>query len=281
MPTQLLPTIAEAPVGDTQQTGKPHDRRRHVVLLSGAAAVAVATFAGYALLRPGDQPETWTSMSVQSLPPAVGPGTTGPTTAARVTPDTTGADDGDGSNGRDPGQATSATQPGRTGATSPATGTALPNASAGSPAGGPSTTAITPATTMAPIYLPPTPVETGSGLLVTGTGLCLDLRGGAAVEGGDVHIDDCNGTSPQLWNLSTNHTLEVLGLCAYLVGDSTVELTACDGRTTAQWQLMSDGVLTNAANGGCLTDPSMGTRPGSAVIVTTCVGGSNQRWTFR
>ncbi|BEL07286.1 hypothetical protein Q0Z83_054770 [Actinoplanes sichuanensis] len=273
MPTQLLPTIPGVLTEDPGPDGAPNHRRRRFVLISGAAALVVATVAGYALLRPGDQQETWVSVPGQSLPAAVGP----PTSAGVVPSAPQGDDQVSGPGGG--GAVTSSKPPTRTASTSPATTAASTNPSVGASVGGSSST--TPVAPVAPVDLLPTAITTGSGLLVTGNGLCLDLRGGTAAEGREVHIDDCNGTSPQRWKLNTNRTLEVLGMCAYLVGDGTVELTGCDGRTTAQWQLLSDGTLTNAANGRCLTDPYVGARPGNAVIVTVCAGGGNQRWLFR
>jgi hypothetical protein len=279
MPTQLLPTVPGVVGDEPAQDGPQTHRRRRTLLLIGAGAVAVATIAGYALLRTDDQSEIWMSLPGQSLPAAVGPAT-----AASVAPSgLPGAAEGSGSgNGEDgTGRTSESARPTRT-AVSSAPGTSSANPSAGSPAGGSSSTApVAPVAPVAPIDLVPSPIVTGSGLLVTGNGLCLDLRGGEAAEGRDVHIDDCNGTSPQRWKLNTDRTLEVLDMCAYLVGDGTVELTGCDARTTAQWQLLSDGTLTNTANGRCLTDPYWGGRPGNAVIVTACTGGTNQRWSFR
>jgi hypothetical protein len=276
MPTQLLPTIPDV-LGDApEQDGPETSRLRRTVLLVGAGAVAVATVAGYALLRTDEQPEAWMSLPGQSLPAAVGPATSADVAPSGLPGEAEGNGSGNGQDGG--GEASESTRPTRT-ATSSAPGAASANPSAGSPVGGSSST--TPVAPVAPIDLVPSPVATGSGLLVTGNGLCLDLRGGEASEGRDVHIDDCNGTSPQRWKLNTDRTLEVLDMCAYLVGDGTVELTGCDGRTTAQWQLLSDGTLTNLANGRCLTDPNWGARPGNAVIVATCTGGTNQRWSFR
>jgi hypothetical protein len=279
-PTQLLPAVPEVPAGEPGRGapghGRPETHRRRRMLLIGAGAVAVATVAGYLLVRPDASSESWTSSPGQSLPAVVGPAT-----SAGVAPSQSpSVADGD-SNGSGPGivgEATESTRPTRS-ATTSAPPASSANPSAGSPTSGSgSTTPVAPA---APIDLVPSPIATGSGLLVTGNGLCLDLRGGEASEGGDVHIDDCNGTSPQRWKLNADRTLEVLGMCAYLVGDGTVELTGCDGRTTGQWRLLSDGTLTNAANSRCLTDPFWGARPGNAVIVAACTGGTNQRWLFR
>ncbi|MEU8663988.1 RICIN domain-containing protein [Actinoplanes philippinensis] len=275
MPTQLLPTVPDRLGGEVEQGAPGARRQRRIVLSIGAGAVAVATVAGYALLRADDRQESWMSLPGQSLPAAIGPATSGNVAASSI-PDDDGADGG-GQGG--PGGTIEATRPSPSSSGAVPSGGASVSPSAGSPAGGSSSSG--PVAPVAPIDLVPSPIATGGGLLVTGNGLCLDLRGGEASEGRDVHIDDCNGTSPQRWKLNANRTLEVLGMCAYLVGDGTVELTGCDGRTTAQWQLMSDGVLTNAANGRCLTDPFWGARPGNAVVVATCTGGRNQRWSFR
>jgi hypothetical protein len=274
MPTQLLPTIPDLLAVEPEPDGPEVGRRRRTLLLIGAGAVAVATVAGYALLQPGERPETWVAVPGQALPAAVGPATSAGTTPSGLP----GDGDGKGGDQGGDGEVIQSTRAPRTSSTSPGAGGTSPSPSKGSPSGSSTTTPVAPA---APIDLEPSPIVTGSGLLVTGNGLCLDLRGGEASDGRDVHIDDCNGTSPQRWQLNSNRTLEVLDMCAYLVGDGTVELTGCDGRTTAQWQLLNDGTLTNAANGRCLTDPFSGGRPGNAVIVAACTGGSNQRWTFR
>ncbi|MFC4072690.1 ricin-type beta-trefoil lectin domain protein [Actinoplanes subglobosus] len=275
MPTQLLPTVPDVLAVEPAPDDLEGGRRRRMLLLAGAGAVAVATVAGYALLRPGERPETWVSVPGQSLPAAVGPAR-----SAGVSPSgfPSGGEGNDGEQGGS-GEVTGSTRAPRSSSASADAGETSARPSTGSPGSDSKTT--TPVAPVAPIDLTPTSAATGRGLLVTGNGLCLDLRGGAAAEGREVHIDDCNGTSPQRWQLNSDRTLEVLDMCAYLVGDGTVELTGCDGRTTAQWQLLQDGTLTNAANGRCLTDPYWGARPGNGVIVTACTGGTNQRWTFR
>ncbi|WP_433795711.1 ricin-type beta-trefoil lectin domain protein [Actinoplanes sp. CA-252034] len=274
-PTQLLPTIPGVLSGAPEQDAPKTPRHRRTLLLIGAGAVAVASVAGYALLRPTGQDEAWMSLPGQSLPAAIGPARSADAIHSSVPHD--GGTDGGGQDDSDEG--TEPTRPTRAASASASSAGGSVSPSAGS-SGGSSSSSV-PVAPVAPIDLAPSPIATGSGLLATGNGLCLDLRGGQASEGADVHIDDCNGTSPQRWKLNSNQTLEVLGMCAYLVGDGTVELTRCDGRTTAQWQLKSDGVLTNPSNGRCLTDPFWGARPGNAVIVATCTGGSNQRWSFR
>ncbi|MEU4620694.1 RICIN domain-containing protein [Actinoplanes sp. NPDC023801] len=270
LPTQLLPVV---PAAESTGSDEPSARwRRRPLLLAGAGVAAVALVAGYAWLRPDDRAENWTSPPAQSLPAAIGPATSSGVAPSGLPADGQGNGDDDAG---DPTRTSPSPRVTPSSAGSPSTVGTSAGASAGvtgSPA---------PAAPAPPAQLLPDAVETGQGLLVTGNGLCLDLRGGEAGEGRDVHIDDCNGTSPQRWQLNADRTLEVLDMCAYVVGDGTVDLTGCDGRTTAQWQLFGNGTLTNSANGMCLTDPHSGARPGNSVTVAFCAGGNNQRWFFR
>ncbi|WP_043511432.1 MULTISPECIES: RICIN domain-containing protein [unclassified Actinoplanes] len=120
----------------------------------------------------------------------------------------------------------------------------------------------------------------GTGILVSGNGLCLDLPGAVPVDDSVIQVFDCNRSAAQVWTLGTDGTLQVMGKCALLVGDSTVHLTSCDLRTTAQWRITGDHQLINAASNRCLTDPSQGARPGTRVVVVTCTGASDQRWSL-
>ena len=78
---------------------------------------------------------------------------------------------------------------------------------------------------------------------------------------------------------TTEGTVRVSGKCALTVGDTTVHIATCDGRTTARWQI-SGQRLVNATNSGCLTDPSAGRTPGTGVTVTPCNGSASQRWSL-
>ena len=269
IPAQLLPS-APAPEPGPPSAGR---RMRRPLLLAGAGIAAVAGVAGYALLRPTDGPSMRASMPGTSLPAAIGPARSA-SVAASVSPG--GSEDSGEQDG--PGPVPAPTGSTRTGSPSP-----TEDRSASPSAGQPAPTGSNPASAAPapPIGLLPNPITSGRGLLVTGNGLCLDLQGGDAEENQEVHIDDCNGTSPQRWRLNSDRSLEVLDLCANMVGDGTVRLSRCDGRTTAQWQLFEDGRLTSVVNGQCLTDPTSGSRPGRPVIVTTCGTGNNQHWNFR
>jgi len=270
IPTRSLPAV---PVAESESSDAGRRSRRRPLLLIGAGVAAVAGVAGYALVRPADGPPLRTSLPGTSLPAAIGPAR-----SASVVPSAVPGVAQDGGEQAGSGQEPAPTGSKRTGSPSP-TGVspAAPSTGRSTPANADPTSAV-PAP---PVALLPGPITTGRDLLVTGNGLCLDLWGGDAEEGREVHIDDCNGTSPQRWRLNPDRTLEVLDMCANLVGDGTLRLTGCDGRTTAQWQLFEDGRLVSVATGQCLTDPSFGSRPGRPVIVTTCGDGNNQHWAFR
>ena len=123
------------------------------------------------------------------------------------------------------------------------------------------------------------PAVARTGTIRGQNGLCLDLNGGVAVAFNHIQVATCNGTAAQAWTLDTDGTLRVQSMCAMIVGDDTVHIIACDGRTTAQWR--ADGqLLINAADNDCLTDPSGGARSGTAVKVSTCSGSAGQRWSI-
>lgn len=278
LPTQLLPVVPTVDEDQPGPGGPAARRRRALLLLVGAGMTSAAVVAGYVMLRPADRSADWTSQPGHSLPVVVGPtpkASAASSAAALGTADSTANATGV----KDTPDATATSAPAPEPSSPPAGAGNPANPSAGSSAAASGSPTTVPA--LPPINFAPGAIPAGRGLLVTGNGLCLDLRGGDAAEGSDVHVDDCNGTSPQRWQLNSDRTLEVLDMCAYLVGDGTVELTRCDGRTTAQWQLFPDGSLVNAATAQCLTDPSSGSRPGRPVIATACGGGNNQRWAFR
>lgn len=267
IPTQVIPVVPAA--------AEPPARRarpgRRSLLLAGAGVAAVLAIVGWAVVRPALTPTVSTSLPNQQFPVI-----SGPAPAGSVPPSVEAAA---GGNADDNGGETTGDSGPRADATS------RPIGSAGAPRSPATTRPPTAGTTKTATAVPPADLVpsamTGAAALVSGNGLCLDLRGGDINEGSDVHVDDCNGTSPQRWQLNTDRTLQVGDLCAYMEGDGGVELARCDGRTTAQWSLNNDGRLMNAANGRCLTDPHFGARPANEVIVAACAGTSNQRWTFR
>jgi hypothetical protein len=238
-------------------------RTRRRLLLAGAAAVTVIALgaAGVSAMLPGDDGDPL-PIPTAALPPL-------PTSAAP--PPSTPA-------GAEPtGTAPARTIPNRTRTTEAgsAPATTRPPARAAT-----TTTAAPPARVSpdptAPMLAPPAVARVGR--IAAGGGLCLDLNGGVPFDGNHVQVYDCNTSVAQVWTLTPDGTLQVVGKCANLAGDGSVHIVSCDGRTTAQWRAGPDRTLVNAANDKCLTDPSGGTRSGAAVRVTACSGAGNQEW---
>ncbi|MEU8818442.1 RICIN domain-containing protein [Actinoplanes sp. NPDC048796] len=110
-------------------------------------------------------------------------------------------------------------------------------------------------------------------------GMCLDLNGGVPFDGNHVQVFGCNRSVAQTWTFASDGTLRVAGKCALVVGDGSIQIVGCDGRTTAQWRV-SGQLVVNASNNGCLTDPSGGRWSGARVQVVNCDGSAKQRWSL-
>ncbi|GID31376.1 ricin-type beta-trefoil lectin domain protein [Paractinoplanes brasiliensis] len=254
-------------------------RRRLIVMAAAAAAVVLgATAAGYATLRSED-----VRPSVATEPGAEIPAAEAPlTTSAPVTPPVAGAPAGRGARpGSTGAAATSASASVSAGA--PPSGSSPP--SAGSP---PTPISLTPSATGGnkttptgnpQLVAPEPPPNDRTGVIRGQNGLCLDLNGALPLDGNFVLAFECNNSVAQSWTLARDGTLRVMGKCALLVGGGAVEVVGCDGRTTAQWRVSGQRLL-NAANNGCLTDPSAGRKSGTRVLVTDCTGSASQRWSF-
>ncbi|BCY07852.1 RICIN domain-containing protein [Actinoplanes sp. L3-i22] len=266
--TQVLPVYSND-VSSKPRTRRPR-RRTLLVAGVGAGVVTVLAVAGYTALRPDSDLSLSADLPGPSFPVVTGPPVASPSAEAGAADGTTG--DGTQSDG-DPGQ-----NDGGATVTTPKTsaGSKSPKATTGStaPSGAASAQPNAPA-------LAPSPPKLGTGTLVSGNGLCLDLANAIPVDDNVIQVFDCNQTVAQVWTLADDGTLRVMGKCALLVGDDTVHLTGCDHRTTAQWRATGDRQLINAANNQCLTDPSDGSRPGTRVVVVKCTGRSNQSWSMR
>jgi hypothetical protein len=252
-----------------QLSGAPAPaRRRRTFVLAGVGAVAVIGLAsaGYGMLRPqaGDD----VPIPSGALPPQESP-SPGDTPAGAAAP---------GARTRATATAT-ATGRASAKASPPATGRTSPAAVATTPA----TIAPDAATTIAPAppamvagLAPPAAARVGT---IAGNGnLCLDLNGGVPVDDNHVQVFTCNGSGAQRWTLAIDGTLQVVGKCAQVTGDSTVHIIGCDGRAQSQWRADAGGTLVNVATGQCLTDPESGARSGAGVRVTPCAATGNQRW---
>ncbi|WP_250002536.1 ricin-type beta-trefoil lectin domain protein [Actinoplanes sp. M2I2] len=258
------------------------NRRRRLIVLAGTAAVVVlgASAAGFAALRDDVRPSVTTGLPGGPLPAATAPLTSSATTSVPATSDATG--------GRP--RAGAATRPspsaGASSSASPSAGTSSPTVPTGSPSAGEPISLVPPPTgdqtptTGAPEGIAPSPPSTDRVGVVRGqNSLCLDLNGAVPFDGNHVQVYECNNTIAQSWTLATDGTLRVQGKCALAVGDNSIEVVTCDGRTPAQWRVSGQRLI-NAATNTCLTDPSGGARAGTGVTVATCAGSASQRWSL-
>lgn len=264
--TQVLPVFP----GSTESEPRPPRRKRRPLLVAGigAGALTVLAVAGYTAFRP-DADASFT----EGLPGPSFPVVTGPASPS-ASVDTAG--NGDSDSDTESGGGTGNRTPG-TSSTSKTAGSLKPV-----PANSATTTASGAASAQpnAPAVAP-SPPKFGTGTLVSGNGLCLDLTNAIPIDGNSIQVFDCNQSAAQVWTLADDGTLRVMGKCALLVGDDTVHLTGCDRRTTALWRVGDGRTLINAANDRCLTDPSSGARPRTTVVVVRCTGAANQSWTLK
>ncbi|MFI7602945.1 ricin-type beta-trefoil lectin domain protein [Actinoplanes sp. NPDC049681] len=237
--------------------------RRRVLLVAGGV-VALVTGLGVAGAiaalpsGPDRGPQAFTDVSLPPYP--------APTTAGTPAPTATTAAPEGAALTRSP-RKTGSPKPSGTSAPTPASASAVTVPPAGLAPGVRTSSAA-----------PKPPSADRTGAIGGPGGLCLDLNGGVPSDGNHIQVYECNRTPAQIWTLAADGTLRVAGMCAAPVPDGTVHIAVCDGRPAAQWRAGPERSLVALANGGCLTDPSNGTRSGEAVDVGDCTGAANQRW---
>ena len=126
------------------------------------------------------------------------------------------------------------------------------------------------------------------------TQLNRQLRGNASgrcltaptANGTQVTIQDCTGSSAQLWSYTTAGTLTIGGTrCLDVYGQGTangtvVDVWTCNGGNNQRWQQNADGSFTGVQSGRCLDVTSAGTANGTSVKLYTCNGAPNQAWAW-
>ncbi|GAA3453439.1 ricin-type beta-trefoil lectin domain protein [Dactylosporangium matsuzakiense] len=119
------------------------------------------------------------------------------------------------------------------------------------------------------------------------SGRCLDIAGGAAVNGATTQIWDCDGTADQTYTPTSAGELRVFGTkCLEARGQGTgagtaVQVWDCNGGANQKWMLSSDGTIVGVQSRLCLDVNAQATANGTKVQLWTCNGGNNQKWTRR
>lgn len=128
------------------------------------------------------------------------------------------------------------------------------------------------------------PQPTGSALVSSASGRCLDVPNSATANGTGLVIWDCNSAPNQSWT-ATDGTLRSLGKCLDAPLNATagtrVQLWDCNGGTNQQWTFQSNGTIRGTRSGLCLDVDRNLTANNTAVLLWTCTGAPNQVWTRR
>ncbi|GLY97804.1 ricin-type beta-trefoil lectin domain protein [Actinoplanes sp. NBRC 103695] len=266
--------------------GSPPPKRRRGVVLAAAGAVAAAGLAtaGYVVFAPSEPGDRIVGALPQAAP------STSPPAGALAEPDASGDDAPTGETTQpaapdDAAPGDSAEQGDDTGPASPRQGTSTTTpATPGSPAGaapGRPTSATPTQQTKAPLLLAPPPAAAApvarTGRIVADDGRCLDLFANNPADGNRVQVFTCNGTPAQNFTLATDGTLRVRDKCADVTRRAAVRITGCGDRDVTHWRIGSNGTLTSASSGRCLTRPPAGRE---SVQTSQCSGSATQRWTL-
>lgn len=129
----------------------------------------------------------------------------------------------------------------------------------------------------------PAVAATGAAVTSAASGRCLDVKGNLGAPGTPTIIWNCNGQPNQRWSLDSVGRLLTLDDTRCLVpsgsarGSAAVTAT-CTSGTGQAWRYTTAGTLVHVATGWCLDVSSAATAAGTPVIVWSCNGQANQRW---
>ncbi|OLF15034.1 glycosyl hydrolase [Actinophytocola xanthii] len=115
---------------------------------------------------------------------------------------------------------------------------------------------------------------------IVGGGKCVDVSGAGTADGTKIQLWTCTGGTNQQWTRDGG-TLRALGKCMTAAGagdGALVHLSTCNGAAGQSWTTGTAGTLVNA--GKCLDANGGSTANGTQLIIWTCHGGTNQRWTL-
>jgi len=110
---------------------------------------------------------------------------------------------------------------------------------------------------------------------------CVDTSGGSSADGTPIEINTCDGGSSQQWTVASDGTLRSLGKCLDVTGGSTAPGTPVDlndcNGTAAQQWTQDSGSLLNPQSGLCLNDATGTATAGSALDTASC-GNTRPQW---
>jgi hypothetical protein len=121
-----------------------------------------------------------------------------------------------------------------------------------------------------------------SGPIVGASGKCVDVNGASSADGTKIQLWTCTGGTNQQW-ARNGSTWRSLGKCMTATGTgdgALVQLSTCNGGAGQNWAAQTGGALVNSGSGKCLDANGGSTANGTQLIIWSCHGGTNQRWTL-
>jgi alpha-galactosidase len=129
-----------------------------------------------------------------------------------------------------------------------------------------------------------TSTPTGTTLVSSSSGRCLDVPGSNTANGTQPVIWDCGAAANQRWT-AAGQTLQALGKCLdaplNAVAGAKVQIWDCNGGANQQWTTQSNGTIRGNQSGLCLDVDHNLTANGTPVLLWTCTGAANQIWARR
>ncbi|RSM36453.1 hypothetical protein DMA12_40200 [Amycolatopsis balhimycina DSM 5908] len=123
-----------------------------------------------------------------------------------------------------------------------------------------------------------------SALKVQESGRCLDVPAASQQNSTVVTVWDCHGGPNQVWTRTPYGQLTVYGSkCLDVRKNATadgtpVQIYDCNDTGAQRWSFTPDGLIVNPDSGKCLDATDHGVN-GATLVIWTCHGGVNQRWT--
>jgi Ricin-type beta-trefoil lectin domain/Beta-1,3-glucanase len=127
------------------------------------------------------------------------------------------------------------------------------------------------------------PPATGVSLISSLNSRCIDVPSSNFVDGAQLQMWDCNGTSAQKWTFSGGALLSQNGKCMDVAGGSTVDgavvqLYTCNGTGAQQFTLTAAGDLVNPQANKCVDIKDVNPNAGAKLQLWDCAGTANQKW---
>ncbi|GIJ46817.1 lipase [Virgisporangium aliadipatigenens] len=119
------------------------------------------------------------------------------------------------------------------------------------------------------------------------SGKCLDVPQTSTVDGTQLHIYDCLGSTIQTWTRTAAGELRVYGNKCLDVDHSRpadgtkIQIWTCNNSDAQRFTFTADGAIVNVATGKCVDVAWSGVENGTLVHQWTCNPSGAQRWTVR